>query len=288
MNRLFAWLRGRRNVALCLNSSFFGFFAHAGFLAELHRLGVRPRAVSGASAGAIVAGFYAGGYAPDEIERMVFDRRLRSAFYEWGLPYRTMSMLSNRSGHTGALQGDRALALLEQWLGGRRIEDCQPPLTISAANISRVRSELLQNGPLAASILASCAVPGMFATRTVQGDAYWDGGIADPVPFEHWLDDASIDTILIHLAINIEDIRERHAPHDFSFTSGLGRAYQIISDEVYRLKLELARRARKEVIVLRTITPRPGPFRLQVGEHCLRLGHATVRNHTRELRNLRE
>ena len=56
-----------RGVALCLNSSFLGFFAHAGFLDALTGLGVRPVAISGASAGALVAGAHAAGLEPREL-----------------------------------------------------------------------------------------------------------------------------------------------------------------------------------------------------------------------------
>lgn len=66
-------------VGLCLNSSFLGYFAHAGFLRALTELGIRPVAVSGASAGALVSGLFAAGVAPDEMLRLFLSRTRRAA-----------------------------------------------------------------------------------------------------------------------------------------------------------------------------------------------------------------
>src|ERR1700676_4303210 len=102
----------RRRVALCLNSSFLGFFAHAGFLRALLAMGVRPVAVSGASAGALVAGLFAAGVDPEEMLRLFMSAELRKAFREPGAPWRGAATILNLPGHTGALHGERAAALL--------------------------------------------------------------------------------------------------------------------------------------------------------------------------------
>ena len=54
----FRWLRffRRGHTALCLNSSYFGFYAHAGFLQGLKELQLHPEHVSGASAGGPFSG----------------------------------------------------------------------------------------------------------------------------------------------------------------------------------------------------------------------------------------
>ena len=62
-------------IAIALGASFMGYATHAGFLARLHSLGVRPVAISGSSAGAITAGFYAAGLEQEAIKKVVFSRR---------------------------------------------------------------------------------------------------------------------------------------------------------------------------------------------------------------------
>src|SRR5689334_13966101 len=94
-------------VALCLNSSFLGFYAHAGFVHALLELGVRPAAVSGASAGALVAALHAGGVTPEKMLELFHSPELPRAFREPGAPLRGFATIANLRGHTGALRGDR-------------------------------------------------------------------------------------------------------------------------------------------------------------------------------------
>lgn len=272
-------------VALCLNSSFLGYFAHAGFLKALTELGVRPVAVSGASAGALVAGLFAAGVAPDEMLRVFLSPELRAVFREPGAPWRGLATIFNLPGHTGALRGERALALLKAQIGDRRIEDCTDPrLALSVTNLARARSEIATCGPLAEYILASGAFPGFFAARRVGEGLFWDGGVANPLPFDHWLAEPDIDTILLHVVANPEElaVREHGRIHRMSGAANL--AHQIICDELLRLKTELARRAGKRLVLVRTLAPRPSLWHpAKAGARCIERGAATVAEHRVEL-----
>ncbi len=78
-------LKSGGRVAVSLESSFLGFFAHAGFLNSLVDSGIRPSQISGASSGAMVASAYASGLEGDELKGFVLDRKLQRSFREWGL-----------------------------------------------------------------------------------------------------------------------------------------------------------------------------------------------------------
>jgi predicted acylesterase/phospholipase RssA len=267
-------------TALCLGSSFLGFFAHAGFLDALTQLGVRPTAISGASAGALVAGAYAAGMPPREMIQWFLTGELRRAFWEWGGALRMLGTLLDLPGHTGALRGHRALELLRDRLGPRRIEECDPRLAIAATDLLQPQATLLTRGDLAAAILASAAFPGMFRAQRFHGSHYWDGGLANPLPFDHWLGDPAIDTIVVHIVTNPESdpapgIRARMGIRDAA-----GVAHEAIASELLRLKTDLAQRAGKRVLFLRTIAPRPRPWNTRtVGPQCVALGAATVAAH---------
>lgn len=265
------------DFALCLNSSFFGFFAHAGFLDGMTRQGVRPSKIAGASAGALIGGFYAAGYHADEILRMIRDPEIDSLFREGATGFgRMLATFLNRNGHTGALSGHGAVKMLRRYFGERRIEDLkQPEFSLSVANLSRSVSEVVRQGPLARFIMASCAVPGMFRAQKIGQEYYWDGGVADPIPFEQWIGDSQVRRIVVHLVVNPEDLEERRNPHP-SFYKGLNRCHQIISDEIFRLKLELARSRGQSVTILRTVSPRPGPGKLHLADRCIDLGRQTA------------
>jgi len=265
-------------VALCLNSSFLGYFAHAGFLRALVELGVRPAAVSGASAGALVAGFFAAGVSPAEMLQLFLSRELRGVFREPGAPLRGLGALFNLPGQTGALRGERALTLLRAQLGDRLIEDCTDPrLAISVTNLAAARTEIVSRGPLAEYILASGAFPGFFAARSVGDGWFWDGGIANPLPFDHWLGDPAIHTILLHTVAHPGELGARAAGPPRRISAAFNVSHQIICDELLRLKIALARQAGKRLIFLRTLAPRPSLWNpARTGLRCVEMGTATV------------
>jgi predicted acylesterase/phospholipase RssA len=277
-----------KRVALCLNSSFLGYFAHAGFLRALTELGVRPVAVSGASAGALVAGLFAAGVSPDEMLRLFLSPELRAVFREPGALWRGLATVFNLPGYTGALTGERALKLLRSHLGERQIEDCTAArLALSVTNLAQARAELATRGPLAEYILASGAFPGFFAARPVGKSSFWDGGVANPLPFDHWLTEPDIDTILLHVVANPGELAARGTGRPRRMSQAVNLSHQIICDELLRLKTELAHRAGKRLIFLRTLAPRPSLWNpAAIGARCVELGAATVAGHRAELAEL--
>src|SRR5271155_5252149 len=102
-------------VAVSFNSSFMGFYAHAGFLDGLVQLGIQPVAVSGASGGSFVAGLYAAGMSPAEIIALSLSRQLRKALLrEWPKLWRIFGTVFNRPGCLGVLTAERAVAILRE------------------------------------------------------------------------------------------------------------------------------------------------------------------------------
>ena len=276
-------------LALALSSSYFGFYTHAGFLAELAAQGVVPGAVSGSSAGGLVAGLHAGGLSPEEILPLLTDLDLFRTFHDWALPIRATKLLFNRPGTTGAILPARAVRQLRTILQDRRIEDCHAPrLALAVTNLTRQHPELITRGPLADFILASCALPGLFAAHTIDGQLYWDGGIAQPAPLAPWIDDPAIHTILVHFVHNHDAGKKKPQPRPLTIYAGICLIKQIVHDELHRLQARLAREAGKNVIVLETTTPRPGFFRRQLGPDLIQLGRETVRRHSDLLQPLRQ
>jgi NTE family protein len=68
---------------------------------------------------------------------------------------------------------------LETMLEGRRFEDCRIPTAVSAYDVWARRAQLLDEGPMAPAVQASCAVPGMFHPVWIGGRPYVDGGVED-------------------------------------------------------------------------------------------------------------
>jgi NTE family protein len=275
-------------IALSLNSSFLGFFAHAGFLRSLLKIGIRPAAVSGASAGALVAGLFAAGIEPEEMLELFASPELRTIFREPIAPLRGLATILNLPGYTGAIRGHRAEALLRAKLGDRRIEDCRNPrLSISVTDLTRGCSEAVTTGPLVDFILASGAFPGIFAARPAEGRWFWDGGIANPLPFDQWLDDPAIDTILLHIVANPQEMKARSGGRPRRMSQAANLSHQIICDELLRLKTELVRRAGKRLVVLRSLAPRPRLWNpARTGIRCVEVGARTAEENRDVLESL--
>lgn len=150
---------------LALSSGFFGFFAHAGLVSALDEARLRPAALTGSSAGALVAGAWASGRDGDDLATHLLRLR-REDFWD------------PRPG-LGLLRGGRFQALLEETLLSSTFEACRAPLSVSVYDVAARKTVVLSSGPLASAIRASCTFPGLFQPTWHEGRAYLDGGIAD-------------------------------------------------------------------------------------------------------------
>ena len=150
---------------LTLSAGFFGFYAHAGLLAALEEEHLHPIEISGASAGALVAGGYASGMrSQDFLHHMT--NLSRADFWDPQIGF-------------GFLKGDRFRMLLRSMLPVKSIEETALPLGITVFDIMARKTRVLREGPLDVAISASCCVPGMFHPVWIQGRPFWDGGLVE-------------------------------------------------------------------------------------------------------------
>ncbi|HEY8901326.1 MAG TPA: patatin-like phospholipase family protein [Chthoniobacterales bacterium] len=274
-------------LALCLNSSFLGYYAHAGFLEGFAAICGRPEAIGGASAGGFVAGLYGGGLTPEEIVGVTLSRDLRRSFFEWRGFVRGFHTILNRTGHYGVIRADRVVALMRRHIGDRRIEDCDPHLSLALTNLTAGRSEIVTTGPLAESMVATCAFPILFTAREISGQRYWDGGIANPVPFGHWADDPEIGTIVVHLISHEGETAARGRNGAMNVSHAVSLSHQLVCDELVRTQIDRVERAGKRLIILRTSTPRPSFLRAKTWPALVEMGRQTARESADLLRAVR-
>ena len=136
------WL-SEKPYALAMSAGYFGFFAHAGLLSVLEEQGLTPSSVSGASAGALIAGLWASGLSCKRIEEELFRQKLHSL-----------------------LQADT-------------FETARVPVQISVFDLFRRKTEVLRSGNLCDAIAASCALPVLFHPVVVNSRMCIDGGVLD-------------------------------------------------------------------------------------------------------------
>lgn len=144
-------------------------WAHIGVIAALERQDLRPDIIAGTSAGALVGAYYAIGYQVPEMIRMMKAQK-------------TSSLFSFRFDGAALLDNDSLRDLLNEQLRGILIEDLEIPFVAIATDLATGKEVVIDRGPIVDAVLASSALPGIFAPVRV-GDRYLvDGGICNNVP----------------------------------------------------------------------------------------------------------
>lgn len=158
------WL-AEEPFTLTLSSGFFGFFAHAGVVKALEEADLLPQKLTGSSAGALIAGCWAGGMNAQDIKELLFRLR-RQDFWDPGFGQ-------------GLLKGDKFRQLLADSLTVNDFSDCRAELCLSAYSMDSKQTIILNKGDLVSAIYASCAIPVMFQPITINNHRLLDGGIKD-------------------------------------------------------------------------------------------------------------
>lgn len=160
--------------------------AHLGVLAALEDLELPVAQLAGVSSGAIAGTFYAAGFAPREILRLLLAtnvaRLTRPAFSRYGLLYL-----------------DAVETLLARHLGSATcFSDLRIPLTLVATDLIAGESIYFTEGPLLPPLLASSAVPIIYRAVEYQGRQLVDGGLLNNLPVEPLLNQPGLRVVGVH------------------------------------------------------------------------------------------
>jgi NTE family protein len=253
-------------IGVVFSSGFFGFFAHAGFLAALRKLGILPLAYGGASSGAIVAAMAACGMSNAAVREMLF--RLRKEDFWDPDPWHDIVKKTIRlfRGYQGYLNGGGFVKLLGS-LPVEQIQECERPLAIAATDLTHRKEAVFTKGSLVKAVHASCAVPILFKPAEIEGALYVDGGMINKAPVMSVSELVELERIIVHFipSYNVQEIgngflKKRMTPwhiHDLSIN--------ICRQEAYQRQVEMVRRKGIEVIEVNTAAPSVGPTRLRRG-----------------------
>lgn len=179
-------------------------FAHIGVLQELEKMQIPIDYIGGTSMGAIVAGMYASGMSPDEIEdqfttldwwevlkdrssyqfldyrRKLDDKRLMGLEFglkDWKILY-----------PPGMSYGQKLNNVLEHFTinstGINDFDQLNIPYRAVATDLQSGTSVVLDSGNLALAMRASMAVPGAFTPVRINDMVLVDGGILNNIPVE--------------------------------------------------------------------------------------------------------
>lgn len=230
-----------------------------GMLQALAGAGVRPDVVVGTSAGAFNAAWVAGhpdDRSLDELEHIWVGLRRHDVFQPD--PVHLAGAVLGRRNHLFSSSGLKALA--ERHLAFRLIEHAAIPLHVVTTEVITGREHLVSKGSAVKALMASAAIPAVFAPVTIQGRALMDGGVADNTPIKHAVD---LDADRIYVLPGGYACALRHPP-----ASALGMALHALTLLIeQRLIIDIERYERYvDLIVL----PPPCPLSVAPGD----FGHA--------------
>lgn len=160
----------RPRLALALGGGSARGFAHIGVIKALEQAGIRADLVVGTSAGALVGAFLAAGWSAAAME-------------EFALQVREADVADFASaGRRGMLAGDALARIVGERLRGAHIEQLKLRYAALATDLRSGDAVVIQQGPVADAVRASCSIPGVFVPKEVSGRELVDGGLVSPLP----------------------------------------------------------------------------------------------------------
>jgi NTE family protein len=154
-----------------------------GMLKSLAGRGIRPDLIVGTSVGAVNGAWLAGHPDADidDLARVWLSIRRSTVF-----PADPVLGLMAFTGRRTGLVPQRGLrSLAQSHLTFERLEDAPIPLHVVAVEVLTGRDVLLSSGPALDAVLASSAIPAVYAPVEIDGVAYMDGGVVNNTPISH-------------------------------------------------------------------------------------------------------
>jgi NTE family protein len=230
-----------RKVAFVLSGGVSLGAIQVGMLKALFEAGIKPDLLVGTSVGAINAAWIAGWPSTEGVAKLeeIWLGLRRDDVFPLG-----WTAASGLLGKTNHLFSNAALRnLLERNLPYQRLEQAAVPVHVVTSELKSGRAVVLSSGPAVASLLASCAIPGVFPPVTIGRRDLVDGGVAN-----HTSIDAAVGlgaTRIYVLPISYPWLHEEP-------TNALGMALQALARMVaQRLESEVAaHRDAAEIIVI--------------------------------------
>jgi NTE family protein len=213
-NSAYAKTGKRPKVGVVLSGGGAKGFAHIAVLRKIEELNIPVDYIAGTSMGSIIAGLYAMGYTPDEIEDIAVNSDWNRYFAD--LPDRSNVSLLQKiffDGYSfqlnvsedgihaprGLVNGQKTGMFLSRLTWGaqhiKNYNDLPIPFFCIGTDFESGTGTILDSGILAQSLRASMAIPSVFDPVEINGRVYLDGGVVNNFPVKE-LKDKGADIII--------------------------------------------------------------------------------------------
>lgn len=146
-------------------------YAHLGVLQYIEENGIKPYAVSGTSAGAIVGALYTAGKSPQDVLRILKSNK----YFGWS------TLLWNKAGFFSM---DTLKKTLTACIDVNNFNALQIRLFVTATDFSKGKSITFSSGELFDAVIASASVPVIFQPVLMNDMVLVDGGVLNNFPVE--------------------------------------------------------------------------------------------------------
>lgn len=161
--------------------------AHILVVEALEEAGVRPKAITGASMGAVVGAAWAAGIPAKDmrqhLQKLLASRADVMSRVLMCRVGRLSALFAGQFQNPMLLDGERILDLFWPKAVPDRFEDLAIPFTAVATDFFGRRARRFSTGPLVPAVAASIAIPGVIKPIEIDGVVLVDGGVTDPLPY---------------------------------------------------------------------------------------------------------
>ncbi len=181
----------RPNVALALGGGGVRGAAHIGVLRVLQQEGIPIDYIVGNSMGAVVGGLHCAGVPLDDVQSILADGSLVSAYLPRFLwcrimlsPFRSLFYIGKKKPYAGLVSGDKLKATIDKLLPDPniRVEDLKKPFSCIAVSLIDGQAHVLSAGRLDDLLRASATLPLLLQPVPIGDHLYVDGGIRNNLP----------------------------------------------------------------------------------------------------------
>ena len=144
-------------------------FAHVGVLKVLESHGIKPKIVTGTSAGSFVGSLYASGKTPYQLQQIA-------------LGFKESDIRDLTFNRQGVLLGQKLQDYVNKQIANKPMEQFPIRFAAVATRLDNGQKAEFIRGNAGQAVRASCSIPNVFVPATIAGVKYVDGGLVSPIP----------------------------------------------------------------------------------------------------------
>lgn len=158
-------------IALALGGGGAKGFAHIGVIKVLESHGIKPKIVTGTSAGSFVGSIYASGKTPYQLQQTALQLKESDI----------RDLTLNRQ---GVVLGQKLQDYVNQNVANKPIEQFPIRFAAVATRLDNGKRADFIKGNAGQAVRASCSIPNVFVPATIGNTKYVDGGLVSPIPVQ--------------------------------------------------------------------------------------------------------